>query len=86
MDGSPYALSPADDSDSLLYRRVGERVPVRELVERMIVRSSNLATNALIALVDPVRVTATIAALGASPRHARAARRRGWCRLQERHE
>jgi len=66
VDGSPYAVSPADDSDSAMYARVGERVPLRELIERMIVRSSNLATNAAIALAGPARVTATARALGAS--------------------
>lgn len=64
-DGSPYAVSPRDDSDSAMYARIGERVPVRELIERMIVRSSNLATNALVALADPERVTATARLLGA---------------------
>lgn len=65
-DGSPFSVSPADDSDSTLYARVGERVPLRELMERMIVRSSNLATNAVIALADPARVTATLRTLGAT--------------------
>ena len=65
VDGSPYALSAGDDSDSLVYARVGQRVPIRWLVERMIVRSSNLATNALIALVGGERVTRTMRALGA---------------------
>jgi hypothetical protein len=54
VDGSPYSLSPADDSDSALYALVGQSVPVRELMTRMIVRSSNLATNALIALAAPL--------------------------------
>jgi len=66
VDGSPYELSSGDDSDSSVYTRVGERVPVRELMERMIVRSSNLATNALIALVGADRANATAHALGAS--------------------
>jgi beta-lactamase class A len=65
-DGSPYALDPADDSDSALYAKVGERVPLRELARRMVVKSSNLATNAVIALADPARTTATARALGAS--------------------
>ena len=65
VDGSPYALNPADDSDTLLYRRVGERVPLRELAERMITRSSNLATNVLIDLLGAERVRATAASLGA---------------------
>jgi beta-lactamase class A len=66
VDGSPYSLDAGDDSDSLMYQRVGQRVAVRELMERMIVRSSNLATNALIALVGADRANATAHALGAS--------------------
>jgi beta-lactamase class A len=66
-DGSPYTLDPKDDSDTTLYTMVGTRVPVRELLEHMITRSSNLATNALIALVGGgAHVTATMRALGAS--------------------
>ncbi len=66
VDGSPYQLDAGDDSDSSLYQRVGQEVTVRELVERMITRSSNLATNAVIALVDAKRANATAHALGAS--------------------
>jgi beta-lactamase class A len=66
VDGSPYALGANDDSDSSMYARVGQRVPVRELLERMIVRSSNLATNALIALVGAEQANASAHALGAT--------------------
>lgn len=66
VDGSPYSLDPADDSDSLVYTLVGQRVPVRELLERMIVRSSNLATNELVALVGADHANATAHALGAT--------------------
>ncbi|MFL5577737.1 MAG: serine hydrolase [Gemmatimonadaceae bacterium] len=66
VDGSPYALDPADDSDSSMYARVGQRIPVRELMEHMITRSSNLATNAVIALVGAARANETAHALGAS--------------------
>jgi beta-lactamase class A len=66
VDGSPYELNAGDDSDSSVYARVGERVPVRELMERMIVRSSNLATNALIALVGAEQANATAHTLGAT--------------------
>jgi beta-lactamase class A len=65
VDGSPYSLNPSDDSDSSAYLRVGSRVTVRELIDRMITRSSNLATNALIQLVDARRANATAHALGA---------------------
>jgi beta-lactamase class A len=65
MDGSPYSLDSGDDSDSLVFARVGQFVPVRWLAERMITHSSNLATNALIALLDPARTTRTMESFGA---------------------
>jgi beta-lactamase class A len=64
VDGSPYALNAGVDSDSSVFSRVGQRVPFRWLVERMIVRSSNLATNALIERLDAKRVQATAESLG----------------------
>ncbi|MBW3535279.1 MAG: class A beta-lactamase-related serine hydrolase [Gemmatimonadetes bacterium] len=69
VDGSPYALSRTSDSDDALYERAGEGVAVRELVERMITRSSNLATNLLIDEADASRVTATMRSLGADSIH-----------------
>jgi beta-lactamase class A len=65
VDKSPFTLNPADDSDSSAYLRVGSPVKVRELIERMITRSSNLATNALIELVSAERANATARELGA---------------------
>jgi beta-lactamase class A len=65
VDGSPYSLDAVDDSDSTLYARVGGRASIRELVELMITVSSNLATNILMELVKPERVTATMRELGA---------------------
>src|SRR5689334_16774578 len=64
-DGSAFSVAAIDDSDSLMYTRVGERVPARELVDRMIVRSSNLATNTIIELVGAANANATAHALGA---------------------
>lgn len=64
-DSSVYHLDPGDDSDSTLYRRVGTRVPVGELIDHMITVSSNLATNNLIALADAKSVQATMRKLGA---------------------
>lgn len=65
VDGSPFALDIAEDSDSALYGRIGQRVPVRDLLRRMITRSSNLATNELIELVGAANVTQTARNLGA---------------------
>lgn len=65
VDGSPYTLDKADDSDSTLYALEGRRVSRRRLAELMITRSSNLATNLLIGELDPKRVQATARTLGA---------------------
>lgn len=65
VDGSPYQLSSADDSDSTVFQRIGDFVPIRWLAERMITHSSNLATNALIAILDPARATRTMTDFGA---------------------
>jgi beta-lactamase class A len=65
VDGSPYALDVGSDSDSSLYLRVGQRVSVDTLLRLMITRSSNLATNTLIALVGAEQVTQTMRGLGA---------------------
>jgi len=64
-DVSPYALDPGSDSDSTLYHRIGDRVPVDTLLRLMITRSSNFATNTLITLVGADQVTRTMHALGA---------------------
>jgi beta-lactamase class A len=65
VDGSPYELDPASDSDSTVYAAIGSRWTLRRLATRMIVRSSNLATNLLVERLDPRRITATIRRLGA---------------------
>jgi beta-lactamase class A len=65
VDGSPYALDPHSDSDTTLYQRIGGRVRVDTLLRLMITRSSNLATNTLIALVGAEDVNRTMRSLGA---------------------
>lgn len=66
VDGSPYALNPSDDSDSTVYAMIGTEVPLKMLASRMITHSSNLATNALITRLDPVRITALARGFGAT--------------------
>lgn len=65
VDGSPYHLDPADDSDSSLYAFEGQTLSLARLARLMIVRSSNLATNLLIDRLDASRVNATAHRLGA---------------------
>jgi beta-lactamase class A len=64
-DGSPYTLDLNSDSDTTLYHRIGDRVPIDTLLRLMITRSSNFATNTLIALVGAENVNRTMRALGA---------------------
>ena len=65
VDGSTYHLNPADDSDSTLYRREGDSLSARDLAWLMITRSSNLATNLLVAQLGAPEIQATARALGA---------------------
>ncbi|HVF59225.1 MAG TPA: serine hydrolase [Thermoanaerobaculia bacterium] len=64
-DGSAFALDPAEDGDPELYEALGDTRPLEELMRRMIVRSSNLATNLLIELARPERVMELMRTLGA---------------------
>ena len=66
FDGSPYTLNPKDDSDDEMYKFVGREVPLEFLVRRMIVRSSNLATNNVIDLVGAKPVMAIMKRIGAN--------------------
>jgi beta-lactamase class A len=65
VDGSAFALDESSDSDSTLYRRIGQRVRIDSLLRHMITRSSNFATNILIGLVGAQAVTRTMRSLGA---------------------
>ncbi|MEP7339039.1 MAG: serine hydrolase, partial [Acidobacteriota bacterium] len=66
VDGSAYSLNKADDSDEEVYRRIGQKMTVLELVEHMITWSSNLANNLLIERVTPDKVMKLMAELGAN--------------------
>src|SRR3989442_9197001 len=65
VDSSPYRLDVTDDSDSSLYKRLGQWASIRQLIELMETVSSNLATNLLIAKGDAKRANATAHAPGA---------------------
>lgn len=68
-DGSPFSLEVADDSDDEIYRFIGQKMSIKELVFRMITVSSNLATNLLVEWVDAKNVMATLNALGIHHMH-----------------
>lgn len=64
-DASPFTLDPKDDGDPDLYQAVGSTRPLEELIRRMIVRSSNLATNLLIDKIGASRAQDLMRGLGA---------------------
>jgi beta-lactamase class A len=64
-DGSPYNLDSADDSEYEMYKHIGEKRTISELMYQMIIVSSNFATNLIVALVDAKNVTQTMRSLGA---------------------
>jgi beta-lactamase class A len=59
-------LSAEDDSEQELYTQIGSKKTIYDLVYRMIIMSSNLATNMVVDLVDAKRVTKTMREIGAS--------------------
>ena len=63
-DGSAFSADSADDSDSTLYHKIGQRVPLDRLMDLMIQKSSNLATNTVIELVGATHVDSAAHALG----------------------
>lgn len=65
VDGSPYSLNPEDDSEFDLYHKIGQPESIYDLCYKMIILSSNLATNIIMELVDAKKVTQTMRDLGA---------------------
>ncbi|ALI99316.1 serine hydrolase [Rufibacter tibetensis] len=65
VDGSPFSIGPQDDSEQELYSQLGQKRPLSELLYKMIIQSSNLATNIVIEKLDAKNVTQTMRDLGA---------------------
>lgn len=66
VDGSIYKMDIGDDSDDVIYSKIGTKQQLYDLMYNMITVSSNLATNVLIELVDAKKTTETMRSLGAS--------------------
>src|SRR5437016_2560303 len=65
-DSSTFSINPRDDSEKDLYKHLGEKRTLYNLVYDMIITSSNLATNMVIELVNAKKVTQTMHQLGAT--------------------
>ena len=66
VDGSPFMLNAADDSEPELYKQIGQKKTIEALAYDMIIASSNLATNLMIELVKAENVMTTMRAMGAN--------------------
>src|SRR5215510_16537227 len=60
VDGSPFSLDSADDSEYELYKHIGEKRTINALLYQMIIVSSNFATNLIMQKVDAKNVTTTM--------------------------
>ncbi len=65
VDGTNYQMELGDDSDDTIYKSIGLKMSIYDLVFQMITVSSNLATNLLIELVEAKKVNQTMRELGA---------------------
>jgi len=65
VDASTFTLDPADDSETDLYKAVGQTRTLSQFCELMITVSSNLATNLLVEKLGVENIRATVHALHA---------------------
>jgi beta-lactamase class A len=65
VDGSPFSLNAADDSEAGLYAAIGSSRTLGQLSELMITVSSNFAANLLIGRLGVENIRATVHSLGA---------------------
>jgi CubicO group peptidase (beta-lactamase class C family) len=64
--GSTYRLQAEDDSEKDLYKSIGKKVTLDDLLLRMITQSSNLATNILIDQTGAKNVNKIMRSIGAN--------------------
>lgn len=65
VDGSAFSVDSADDSEKDLYTRIGTKVPIKDLLYRMITKSSNFATDLIVELVGAKNANQTMHEIGA---------------------
>lgn len=64
--GGEFTMDPDYDSDPQVWERLGSTAPLRWLIRRMIVRSSNLGTNLVLEQVGPDAAQEAYTACGAN--------------------
>ncbi len=68
VPGRRFTMDPDEDSDPQTWAAVGDVLPLRTLVERMVTVSGNLATDLVLEQVGPAEVAAVLDLAGCSPR------------------
>lgn len=66
VDGSPFSVELDRDSGKEMHAKIGQVVPIREILYDMTINSGNLSTNLIIDRVGAENVTQTMRELGAS--------------------
>jgi beta-lactamase class A len=66
IPGQRFTMDPGEDSDPETWTAVGDVVPLRTLVERMVTVSGNLATDLVLERVGPAEVARVLEAAGCS--------------------
>jgi beta-lactamase class A len=69
VDGSTYAMDSANDGEQDLYLRIGSKLPIENLLYRMITKSSNFSTNLIVELIGAKNANNTMHAIGAKDIH-----------------
>ncbi|WP_026210576.1 serine hydrolase [Flexithrix dorotheae] len=65
VDTSTFILDSSSDSEKTLFEKEGQLWPLRDVMYKMIIESSNLGTNLLVEMVDAKNITQTMRELGA---------------------
>jgi len=66
VDASLFSLPLHSEEDDRLVPRLNQSVPMIDLIEHMIIYSSNLATNLLIQIAQPEEISKTLEEIGAA--------------------
>jgi beta-lactamase class A len=65
VDGSTYSMDSANDGEKDLYEEIGSKLPIENVLYRMITKSSNFSTNLIVELIGAKNANNTMHALGA---------------------
>jgi beta-lactamase class A len=65
-DGSPFSVDRDRDSGKQMHDKIGQMMPIREILYDMTINSGNLSTNIIIDRLGAENVNNTMRALGAS--------------------